>query len=136
LARTPLIGDFIFRVFGRKLLLGDSQYDERQRDPEDRLVGDVSEQMGYQGYFDALLSTLRYMPMSGRGATFKALSDTGIPVMAVYGDADTTVLVSSADKLLRLIPKATVKIIKGGEHGLNYQHHAEVNPGLVAWFAD
>jgi pimeloyl-ACP methyl ester carboxylesterase len=54
----------------------------------------------------------------------------------VYGDADTTVLVSSADKLQTLMPDAIVKIIAGGEHGLNYQRHAQVNPGLVAWFSD
>ncbi|MFT7469548.1 MAG: pimeloyl-ACP methyl ester carboxylesterase [Candidatus Pseudothioglobus sp.] len=136
LLRTPLIGDFIFRVFGRNLLLGDSQYAEDQRAPANRLAGDVSEQMNYRGYFGALLSTLRHMPMSDRETTFDALRETGVPVMAVYGDADTTVLVSSADKLQTLMPDAIVKIIAGGEHGLNYQRHAQVNPGLVAWFSD
>jgi pimeloyl-ACP methyl ester carboxylesterase len=135
LAKMPLIGDFIFRVFGRNLLLGDSQYVEDQRAPADRLVGDVAEQMTYRGYFDALLSTLRYMPMSGRETTFEALKHTGVPVMAMYGDADTTVLVSSAAKLRKLLPDAIVQIIAGGEHGLNYQQHAQVNPELVEWFS-
>jgi pimeloyl-ACP methyl ester carboxylesterase len=136
LAQMPLLGDFIFRVFGRDMLLGDSQYDESQRAPADRLVGDVSEQMNYRGYFDALASTLRHMPMSRREATFEALSETGVPVMAVYGDADKTVNVSSADKLRKLVPDALVQIIAGGEHGLNYQQHAQVNPGVVAWFSN
>jgi pimeloyl-ACP methyl ester carboxylesterase len=135
LIKIPFIGDFIFRVFGRKLLLGDRQYVEDQRAPADRLAGDVAEQMTYRGYFDALLSTLRHMPMSGREATFVALKDTGVPVMAVYGDADTTVLVSSAAKLQKLLPDAVVKIIAGGEHGLNYQQHSKVNPRLVEWFS-
>jgi len=136
LIKTPVIGDFIFRVFGRYLLLGDNQYAEDQRAPADRLMGDVSEQMTYRGYFDALLSTMRHMPMSGRETTFDALKATDVPVMAVYGDADTTVLVSSADKLQTLMPDATVQVIVGGEHGLNYQRHAEVNPELVAWFSN
>jgi pimeloyl-ACP methyl ester carboxylesterase len=136
LAKMPLIGDFIFRVFGRDMLLGDSQYDESQRAPADRLVGDVSEQMNYRGYFDALSSTLRYMPMTRREAAFEALSETGVPVMAIYGDADKTVNVSSADKLRKLVPDAIVEIIAGGEHGLNYQHHAQVNPSLIAWFSN
>jgi len=55
--------------------------------------------------------------------------------MAVYGAADMTVLVSSADKLRALIPAADVRVLEGAEHGLNYQRHADVNPWLVEWFA-
>ena len=136
LIRSPLIGDFIFRVFGRGLLLGDNQYAEDKSASADRLLGDVTEQANYRGYFDALLSSLRYMPMSGREATFEDLNDTGVPVMAIFGDADTIVLVSSAAKLQKLLPDAIVQIIAGGEHGLNYQQHAQVNPGLVEWFSN
>jgi pimeloyl-ACP methyl ester carboxylesterase len=134
LVRTPVIGDFVWRMIGKKTLLGDPQYDESGVSAENRLQGDVTVQMTYRGYLDALLSTLRHMPMAGREATFQALAETGVPVMAVYGDADETVLVSSAGKLQNLLPDADVRIVKGGEHGLNYQRHKEVNPWLLEWF--
>ena len=75
------------------------------------------------------------MPMSGREETFSRLAETGVPVLAIYGDADETVNVSSADKLEALIPAADIRIVVGGEHGLNYQEHSLVSPWLVEWFS-
>lgn len=131
---APLIGDWVWRMVGQQILLGDPQYDEIDRAPDNRLRGDVTEQMSYRGYLQALLSTLRHMPMSGREETFQRLAQTGVPVLAIYGDQDETVLVSSADQLRALMPDADIRIIAGGEHGLNYQRHETVNPWLVDWF--
>ncbi|MEL7033537.1 MAG: alpha/beta hydrolase [Pseudomonadota bacterium] len=135
LLATPLIGDWVWRMFGKSILLGDAQYDEAARAPEDRLQGDVTEQLEYRGYLQALLSTFRHMPMTAREETFQRLAATGVPVLAIYGDADTTVLVSSAAKLEQFLPDGDIRIVEGGEHGLNYQMHSLVNPWLVDWFA-
>ncbi|MEL6859811.1 MAG: alpha/beta hydrolase [Pseudomonadota bacterium] len=135
LISTPVIGDWIWRMAGRGILLGDPQYDESARAPENRLRGDVTEQLEYRGYLQALLSTLRHMPMAGRQATFKRLAATGVPVLAIYGDADETVLVSSAETLRGLLPEADVRVVEGGEHGLNYQMHGLINPWIVDWFS-
>ena len=135
LVRTPVIGDWLWRMIGKNTLLGDSQYDESARAPENKLQGDVTEQFQYRGYLQALLSTLRHMPMTARDETFSRLAATGIPVLAIYGDADETVLVSSAATLQNLMPQADVRIVEGGEHGLNYQMHELVSPWLVEWFS-
>ncbi|MEM9179872.1 MAG: alpha/beta hydrolase [Pseudomonadota bacterium] len=135
LLRTPLVGDWIWRMFGKSILLGDSQYDEASRAPEDRLQGDVTVQLEYRGYLQALLSTFRHMPMAGREETFARLAATDVPVLAIYGDADATVLVSSAAKLEQILPAGDIRIVEGGEHGLNYQMHTLVNPWLVDWFS-
>ena len=135
LVRTPLIGDWIWRMFGKSLLLADRQYDESARAPENRLRGNVAEQFEYRGYLQALLSTLRHMPMTDREATFQRLAATGVPVLAIYGDADETVLISSDEKLRTLLPEADIRIVEGGEHGLNYQMHDLINPWLVDWFS-
>lgn len=135
LVRTPIIGDWIWRMFGKGILLGDTQYDESAREAKDRLQGDVTVQFEYRGYLQSLLSTLRHMPMEGREETFERLAGTGVPVLAIYGDADETVLVSSAEQLERLLPDGDIRIVEGGEHGLNYQMHTLINPWLVEWFA-
>lgn len=136
LVQTPVIGDFIWRMIGKRTLLGDPQYSESELAPEDRLRGDVEEQFQYRGYLQALLSTLRHMPMSGREETFARVAETGIPVLAIYGDKDPTVLISSAERLGTLIPDADIRVIEDGAHGLNYQNHKIVNPWLVDFFAD
>ncbi len=135
LVQMPIIGDFLWRMIGKSILLGDPQYDESARAPEDRLRGDVTEQLQYRGYLQALLSTLRHMPMAGREETFTRVAETGIPVLAIYGAKDETVLISSAERLQGLIAAADVRVLDEGEHGLNYQHHKIVNPWLVEFFS-
>jgi pimeloyl-ACP methyl ester carboxylesterase len=135
LVQMPIIGDFLWRMIGKSILLGDPQYDESARAPEDRLRGDVTEQLQYRGYLQALLSSLRHMPMAGREETFTRVAATGIPVLAIYGAKDETVLISSAERLQGLIAAADVRVLDEGEHGLNYQHHKIVNPWLVEFFS-
>lgn len=134
LVRMPIIGDFVWRMIGKSTLLGDPQYDESALAPEDRLQGDVTEQFQYRGYLQALLSSLRHMPMSGREETFARVAETGTPVLAIYGAKDPTVLISSAARLQALMPDADIRVIDEGGHGLNYQNHKIVNPWLVDFF--
>lgn len=136
LVRTPIIGDFVWRMIGKSILLGDPQYDERALAPDNRLQGDVTEQFKYRGYLQALLSTLRHMPMTGRSETFRQVEGTDIPVLAIYGAQDETVLISSAAKLEALMPTADVRVLDEGRHGLNYQDHETVSPWLIEWFQD
>lgn len=136
LLRVPVLGDWLWNLVGKGTLLGDAQYDESARAPENRLKGDVTQQMEYKGYLPALLSSLRHMPMAGRAETFARVRELGVPVMAVFGDADATVLVSSAAKLQAQIPGADVRVLAGAGHGLNYQRHEDVNPMLIEWFAE
>lgn len=134
LIRMPVIGDWLWRVVALGTLTSDPQYDETGLSPGDRLQGDFKEQMAYRGFGRALLSSFRHFPMQGRDETFAALAANGIPVAAVFGTADPTVLISSADKLRAVMPAAEVHILDGADHGLNYKRHRDVNSILIGWF--
>ena len=134
LIRTPVIGDWLWRMVAMKSITGDPQYDESGLAPENRLQGDVREQMNYKGYGRALLATARNFPLTGRENTFRALAATGIPVSAVFGDKDPTVLVASVEKFREAVPNADVHVLEGADHGLNYKRHEDVNPVLTGWF--
>lgn len=134
LIRTPVIGDWLWSVVAMGSLTSDPQYDETGLAPEDRLQGDFTEQMAYRGFGRALLSSFRHFPMQGRDDTFAALAASGMPVAAVFGTADPTVLISSADKMRAVMPEADVHVLEGADHGLNYKRHREANPILTAWF--
>ncbi len=134
LIRTPVIGDWIWRMVAMKTITGDPQYDESGLAPENRLQGDVREQMKYKGYGRALLATARNFPLTGRDDTFRALAETGIPVSAVFGDKDPTVLVSSVEKFREALPEADLHVLEDADHGLNYKRHQDVNPVLTGWF--
>lgn len=134
LVAMPVIGDWIWRVVGRSVLLGDPQYDEAGLPAANRLKGDVSRQLDYAGYFPALLSTLRHLPMRDRDDSFRRLAQTGLPVHAVFGGKDTTISPKNADVLKKLVPAAEVHLIADGDHGLAYKRHEAVNPLLIAAF--
>ena len=134
LLNTPVLGDWLWTVFGRSILTNDLQYDETGLDDAARLQGDVSVQMDYKGYFPALLSTLRHLGMSGRDDTFSKLAATAVPVKAMYGTEDLTVPSSNAEKLKSLIPTAQVSVLNGADHGFPYKRNNEVNPALIEFF--
>ena len=99
-----------------------------------RLQGDVTEQMLYKGYFPALLSTLRNLQMSDRDDAFVALSETEKPVLAIFGDEDTTIPISAAEKMREIMPTADVRILSEAGHGLNYKDFEIINPWMVEFF--
>jgi len=134
LMRIPAVGDLLWRVVGQGVLLGDPQYDETGLPEDRRLKGDIRDQMQYRGYLDALLSTLRHMPLTRRDDLFTRLRATGLPVAAVFGADDPTVLPSSAERLGRLIPEAQIHLLDDADHGLNYKRHDAANPLLTAFF--
>jgi pimeloyl-ACP methyl ester carboxylesterase len=131
---TPIIGDWIWRVFGEGILLGDDQYDESKLEPGSRLQGDVAEQMKYEGYLQALLSTYRNMQMYDRKELFRKLQATDVPVTALFGAEDTTVLPSSQGEFDKAIPRANSVMVEGGGHGLNYQRPEQSNAYLISFF--
>ena len=135
LTKMPIIGDWIWRVFARQSLLGSAQYNEADVPEMNRLQGDVTEQMKYRGYFPALLSTLRNLPMTNRDDTFVSLAETAIPVFAVFGVEDSVVPIEAAAKMRELTPAADIRELSKAGHALNYQDFEIINPWLVEFFS-
>lgn len=135
LTRMPIIGDWIWRVWGKQVLLGDPQYSEDTLPEMNRLQGDVAEQMNYKGYFPALLSTYRNLPMTDRDDTFVQVAETAIPVTAVFGEDDPTIPVAAADRLRALMPAADIRVLAQADHGLNYKDFEIINPWLIEFFS-
>lgn len=133
LLMTPGVGDWFWRVFGKRILLGRSD-DESVIPASHRLQGELTQQYEYKGYFEALLSSYRHLPLRDRDEAFVRAAQNGIPMLAIFGDADETIPIASADQLASIVPEATIEVIKGGTHGLNFQMFDVVNPLLSGFF--
>jgi len=129
LIRIPVLGDFLWDRFAVQRVV--NGYDESAFAPQNRLQGKISEQFKYRGVSTALLSTLRYMPMSDRDSTYAKMEATGIPTLAIFGTEDDTVLIESSARLRALAPSAQIIEIEGAGHGLNFQNFETVNPMLI-----
>ncbi|MCP4318977.1 MAG: alpha/beta hydrolase [Hyphomicrobiales bacterium] len=133
IVRLPFIGDWLWRLRGRSLLLGDPQFQELQPDADRRIQGDDTIQMNYSGYFNALLQTWRNLPLVDSDDVF-AKASKGVPMMALFGGRDLTINIESAARLKRAAPHAKVEIIEEGTHGLLYEMYDTVNPMLTDFF--
>ncbi|WP_419912104.1 alpha/beta fold hydrolase [Hoeflea sp.] len=130
LLRIRLLGDWLWRLRARALLLGDPQFTKPPSDPTRCLQGDDTIQMRYRGYFPALLQTWRHLPMEDRDAVFGSASKK-VPMLAFFGDRDQTIGIESEARLRRVAPHARVEMIEGGTHGLLYEMHDTVNPLMI-----
>lgn len=55
-----------------------------------------------------------------------------VPTLVIHGDADQILpLAATGARMPALIPTATLHVIEGGPHGLNWTHAAEVNKLLL-----
>ncbi|MEX3008651.1 alpha/beta fold hydrolase [Hoeflea sp. TYP-13] len=126
----PVIGDWLWRLRGRSLLLGDPQFQEPLPDPARRIRGDDTIQMNYKGYFNALLQSWRNLPLENCDEVF-ADASRGVPMMALFGGKDPTISVESAARLKKAAPHARVELIEEGTHGLLYEMYDTVNPMLI-----
>ncbi|HYV19487.1 MAG TPA: alpha/beta hydrolase [Verrucomicrobiae bacterium] len=91
-------------------------------------------------------SFLRQGLMAGLPACFfcvKAFSETDltadlkkmdVPTLVIHGDDDQIVpIADSAERTVRIAPKATLKVIKGAPHGLCTTHKDQINEELISF---
>jgi len=100
--------------------------------PEGVAVGQL-EQLTYQGFIPAILSSLRGVlskPMEGE---HRALHRAGTPVLALWGGQDDLIPASAMGQLTAWNRNTRQEVINGAGHGLPYTHTGEVH-GLVGAF--
>lgn len=137
LLKAPVIGDWLWRIMARDMYFPDPEDTDETPNPAsgEKLLGDPSLQAHYKGYFMAQRQIYRHLPMSRRDATFAAIGKTALPVLAIFGDADDTIHVRSAELLAALVPQAEVHVIAGATHHLNIHHWQEVHALMTAFLS-
>jgi non-heme chloroperoxidase len=57
-----------------------------------------------------------------------------VPTLVIHGDSDKIVpLENSGARIQALVPTATLHIVEGGPHGVNWTHATEVNKALLSF---
>ena len=128
---APVIGDWAFRVFGPQILLPRLEDGLAEAPDPQRFLEQFRERTAYDGYYEALLSTMRNYPFVPRRSEHEAIANKGIQVLSVWGDRDKTIPIEGADVLRRWNTQAGIRIIKGGTHSITYSHAGEITTYLV-----
>ncbi len=131
LAKLPGVGEYLMRLLGDRTIR--SGMAANFHDPS--LVPDFSRkfevQLAYAGFQSAQLSTLRHMPLQSLAASYRTVGASGIPVLLIWGRADTVIPFSTSENVKAAIPQAQLLAVENAAHTPNYERPAVVNPAIV-----
>jgi pimeloyl-ACP methyl ester carboxylesterase len=132
--KLPLIGHWLFEAFASRAMM--SRKEEQFRGAPADFMEKWKEQLRYPGYFRALGYTLSDFPLWGMGDSYKELGRSGVPVMAVWGDADMIVPYATSKDLARDVPGLSLKTIANGGHSITYSQPGWVGPLLAKFLVE
>jgi pimeloyl-ACP methyl ester carboxylesterase len=132
--KMPIIGNWITRVFGPKLIrerfypyIAEAPNSERMR----RLF---EAQIQYQGYYTSILSASRHFSFAPRETEHKKIAARGIRTLSIWGDADGTVSIEGKDVLRNWNPNARIFVLENGDHDITFTRPDEILELLKNWF--
>jgi pimeloyl-ACP methyl ester carboxylesterase len=113
---APVVGDWFARVLGASAAVRGAAQGELAK--IDGLADWMTEQTKYRGYSEGQLNTYRHYDLQNRLVSYDALGRSGLPVLVIWGTADTTVPFAHAAELVKRVPQAKLVPIEGEPHGL------------------
>lgn len=119
--KRPLIGDWIIRLFGLHFFHERAAIDAQKAPNPTRFLANFDRQMDWQGYGDALLSTLRHYPLDQARDFYRRAGQEAQPVYVIWGEADAVVpYQSSAKEIAALMPRAQIASYRNMGHEITY----------------
>lgn len=113
---SPILGDWVARVLGANAAIrGVAQGDGAK---VEGFVDWMVEQASYRGYSEGQLNTYRHYDLQNRLASYDVIGRSELPVLAVWGTADTTVPFAHSGELVKRVPQLKLMPVDGEEHGL------------------
>lgn len=128
--KMPVIGDWLFHlVYPRTLRKGALQ--ERDIPSTVPNITDRQvEELGYRGFLRSILSSLRGTLAMSREADHRKLQCLGIPVLGIWGGADSIIPIACKARMSDWNRNASHIELPEAGHGLVYTHTAALWPLL------
>ncbi|RBI85871.1 alpha/beta hydrolase [Rhodosalinus halophilus] len=122
----PILGDWAFHLFFPRQL---RQGIEAERalpasvpDIHDRQLAELRR----RGFLPSVISSIRGILARSMAAEHRRIAETGLPVLALWGESDTLVPKASLGQLAQWNRGTVQEVIEGAGHGLPYTHTDEV----------
>jgi pimeloyl-ACP methyl ester carboxylesterase len=128
--RVPLLGDWLFQMFGARQLRSSFATSGAQ-------VGAMQlAELDRRGYLTAVMTSYRSLTPLGQEANHRAIGRADVPVVALWADHDNVVPLRAMGALSSWNRNARQDVIKGAGHGMVHTHASEVNAHLVELLRD
>jgi pimeloyl-ACP methyl ester carboxylesterase len=127
----PVLGDWVFRVFGPWILESYSGADWVEAKDPHYWRARYREMARYRDYEEALLSTARNFNMLDSCAAMKSLKASGKRVLAVFAEQDKTIPIAHADVLAAFPGSARIVRAPDRGHSITYAAPDLVMPEIL-----
>jgi len=116
----PVVGDWIFRVVFPTLAINRASKSFEHVAGGEGMTAWFNEQARFRGYGDGQLNTIRNYDILWQPEDYDALGRSGIPVLAFWGTADSTLPYELSKALPKRAPQLRLVTLEGKEHGLAF----------------
>jgi pimeloyl-ACP methyl ester carboxylesterase len=135
LIQIKYLGEWLFDSVGEEKLVAGQKADFKYPDRFPEYFEQYRLQMKYRGFKQALLSTIRSGMLVNAWGDFSKLSETGIPVLLVWGEEDITVPFELNARVREAIPHLKFIPVKDCRHLPHYECPEVVNPVLIEFLS-
>jgi pimeloyl-ACP methyl ester carboxylesterase len=129
----PLIGEYLANVYLIPQLAAGQSNDFTNKQLHPDWGNRFREQMQYNGFRRAILSTIRNFPDSNMLEGYANLGQLDLPVQLYWGREDQTFPLEHSEKILKLVPRAKLSIIENAGHIPHFERPGVFNPLLIGF---
>lgn len=124
--RWPVLGDWLMLAFFARNHRKASESERGQTPAIGGIVDLQQRELEFRGFVPAVLSSMRGILSGSSEADHRRLANTGAPVLAIWGQEDPLIPVSSAGKLAEWNRGAHQDAIEGADHSVTYTHAGDI----------
>lgn len=134
--RTPILGDWLMTVLGGWHMRMELLARTGETETAAAITGRQVEESRNRGFLPAVLSSQRNMLAEDQTEDHRALANTFVLVLAIWGDADRVIPPAASDRLGQANPRARQLVLAHAGHGLPYTHAREITAELQSFMRD
>jgi pimeloyl-ACP methyl ester carboxylesterase len=128
----PIIGDWLFLAAYPWEVRRGIKSEEHMPTSVENMYEKQHAETGRRGYFPAVLASLRGLLRTPCEDQHKAIAAAGVPVLAVWADADDVIPLASKDTLAAWNPNAQQAVVPDAGHALPHTHTEDVLAAIRA----
>ena len=117
LSACPVIGDFIFAIWGDKVLFKNCTREIKHTD-DGPYLEKLAETLKYKGFCRCTLSSLRHTILRTKKTVryFEQAAETGVPALCLWGKDDITMPFYMSERFREVFPSAEFHALDGSGH--------------------
>ncbi len=122
----PVIGDMLMGLFGPRRFRKGLRMSASEENVDSAMIDMQIAETRQPAFAGAVLSSLRHVIRTDLRPAHEKLAKAGVPILAIFGEKDTVIPISSAQILRQRIPQAQIVVVPEAGHGLAYTHADQV----------